>query len=97
MIKLVVALIEDIIDLLESQGGLTAKEICAILRIEPEREKEVYIAITKAAKVLKRKGKRLVMQPPKCKKCGFEFDKPNPTKCPRCKSQWIEEARFFIV
>ncbi len=90
------ALIEDIINLLESQSGLTAKEICAILKLEPEREKDVYSALIKAAKVLRRKGRRLVMQPPRCKKCGFEFDKVKATRCPKCKSEWIEDARFFV-
>jgi len=47
----IVALIEDIINLLESQSSLTAKEICAILKLEPEREKDVYSALIKAAKV----------------------------------------------
>ncbi|WP_456329285.1 transcriptional regulator [Archaeoglobus sp.] len=91
------ALVEDVISLLEKQDGLTVKEICTALNLEPSREKEVYSALVKVSRVLKRKGKKLVMQPPRCKKCGFEFDKPNPTKCPRCKSQWIEEARFFIA
>lgn len=90
------ALVEDVIDLLERRGGLTSKEICIQLNLDPQREKDVYNALIKAAKVLKRKGKRLVMQPPRCRKCGFEFEKPKATKCPKCKSEWIEEARFFI-
>jgi len=91
------ALVEDVVSLLEKQEGLTAREICTALNLEPSREKEVYSALIKASRILKRKGKRVVMQSPRCRKCGFEFDRPNPTKCPRCKSQWIEEARFFIV
>lgn len=90
------ALTENIIKILETQEGLTAREICLALKLDPSREKEVYSALSKASKVVKRKGKKLVMQPPRCKKCGFEFDKPSPTKCPKCKSEWIEEARFFI-
>ncbi|WP_330999883.1 transcriptional regulator [Archaeoglobus neptunius] len=90
------ALVEKVIGLLENQSGLSVREICIALQIEPEREREVYGVLKKAAKVLKRKGKRLLMQPPRCKKCGFEFEKMRATKCPRCRSEWIEEARFFI-
>ncbi len=90
------ALIEDIISLLEQQDGLTAREICKALNLEIQREDEVYSALLKASRILKRKGKKLVMQPPCCKKCGFEFEKVKASKCPRCKSQWIEEARFFL-
>ena len=38
------------------------------------------------------------MQPARCRKCGFVF-KPEikiPTKCPKCKSTWIEEPRFRL-
>jgi hypothetical protein len=91
------ALVEDIISVLEGKSGLTAKEICYLLEIDPEREKEIYEVLKKAAKVVKRKGKRLMMIPPKCRNCGFEFDKPRATKCPKCKSERIEAARFFIA
>ncbi len=89
------ALVEDIIELLESKP-MTAKEICYALNLEPEREKDVYEALKRAAKVLRRKGRRLMMQPPRCKSCGFEFDKIKASKCPKCKSERIEPARFFV-
>jgi len=91
-----VALVEDVIRLLETQDGLTAREICTALKLEPKRERDVYNALLKAAKVLRRKGKTVVMQPPRCRKCGFEFDKIRASKCPRCRSEWIEEARFYL-
>ncbi len=90
------ALVEDVIRLLERQDGLTAREICSALNLEPKREKDVYNALLKAARVLKKKGKTVVMQPPKCRKCGFEFDRVRASRCPRCKSEWIEEARFYL-
>ncbi len=90
------ALVEDVIRLLETQDGLTAREICTALKLEPKRERDVYNALLKAAKVLRRKGKTVVMQPPRCRKCGFEFDKIRASKCPRCRSEWIEEARFYL-
>ncbi|WP_203218940.1 transcriptional regulator [Geoglobus acetivorans] len=87
--------LERIIALIEERP-LTAREICHALEIDISREKEVYEALKKASKVLKRKGKMLLMSPPVCKKCGFEFEKMNPGRCPKCRSEWIEPARFFV-
>jgi len=55
--------------LVEHREGLTVKRICQLLGLEPEREKEVYGHIEAIARVLKRKGLRLLMQPPYCRKC----------------------------
>ncbi len=90
-------IVSEVISVIEDFGPVSAKEICKILDLEPEREKEVYEAIKKAARVLKRKGKRLMMEPPRCRNCGFELDGIKASKCPKCKSERIEEARFFIV
>ncbi len=90
------ALVEDIISLLEASKPMTAREICYVLNLEPEREKDVYEALKKAGKVLRRKGRKLMMQPPVCKSCGFELAKMKASRCPRCKSERIEPARFYI-
>ncbi|AEA47396.1 transcriptional regulator [Archaeoglobus veneficus] len=88
---------EEIIRLLaEHREGLTAKEICQLLGIEPEREKEVYSHIEAIARIVRRKGMRLLMLPPRCRQCGFEFEKPKASRCPKCKSERIEPARFKI-
>jgi len=89
------AIVEDVINLLEKEA-LTVKEICYRLGLEVEREKEIYALINKIAKIVRRKGKRLMMISPRCKNCGFEFSKHKATKCPRCKSERIEPARFII-
>ncbi len=89
------ALIEDVIELLEKEA-LTAREICYKLGLEPEREKEIYALMNKIAKIVRRKGKTLMMIPPRCKNCGFEFSRCKATKCPRCRSERIEPARFTI-
>jgi len=86
---------ERIIDLL-MDNSLTAKEICVLLDLEPNRIKEVYSNIEKIAKIVKKKGLELFVMPPKCKNCGFEFSKIKASKCPKCKSERIEEARFVI-
>jgi predicted Zn-ribbon and HTH transcriptional regulator len=89
------ALVEEVIRLLEEEE-LTAREICYRLGLEPEREKEIYAILDKVAKVAKRKGKRLMMIPPRCKNCGFTLNKPKASRCPKCKGERIEPARFTI-
>ncbi len=88
-------LIHDIIDLLQKEE-LTAKEICYKLDIDPKREKEIYEVLKKVAKVMRKKGRTLMMSPPRCRKCGFEMSKLRAGRCPKCKSEWIEPARFKI-
>lgn len=43
---------------------------------------------------------KLKMQPSFCKKCGFIFKERSkikaPSKCPKCKSEWIQAPLFSI-
>ncbi|MBO8181766.1 MAG: transcriptional regulator [Archaeoglobus sp.] len=87
---------EKIIDLLLEKRKITVSEIIRFLDLDPRMEREVLSTIEKIPKTLKRKGFQLYMIPPKCKSCGFEFSKPKASKCPRCKSQRIEEAIFVL-
>lgn len=64
---------------------------------------EVYEHLTHIAKTIRRQSKNakaLFMMPSKCRKCGYIFsdiDKPKkPSRCPKCKSEWIEPPRFII-
>ena len=45
--------------------------------------------------------RRLKITPAYCKKCGFLFrDRTRinrPSKCPDCKSEWIESAKYKIA
>lgn len=96
---------EKIIRILEeSSTPLSASEIASLLGLDPSDRKLVYEALSHIAKTIRRKSsgsKHLVMIPPHCKKCGYVFkdlDKPRkPSKCPRCKSERIEEPRFAII
>lgn len=41
---------------------------------------------------LRREGKRLVIEPARCRQCGFRFDArriAKPGKCPQCRGTWI--------
>ncbi len=81
----------------ETNTPLSAKEIAFELGMD--NEKLVYEELKHVAKSIRRSGKRLYVQPAYCKKCGFVF-KDNlfkkPSKCPRCRSQWIEPPRYII-
>jgi hypothetical protein len=88
---------ERIIDLLLEEKRLRISEIIRYLDLKPEMEREVLSTLEKIPKVLKRKGFRLYLIPPRCKSCGFEFRKLKASKCPRCRGQRIEEAVMILV
>ncbi|MCY0868034.1 MAG: transcriptional regulator [Desulfurococcus sp.] len=87
----------------ETGRPLTVYEIMATLgiRVPPE---EIYLDLQHIAKSIRAKSNGsevLLMEPPRCKKCGYVFsdmEKPKePSRCPRCKSEWIEPPRFIIT
>lgn len=45
-------------------------------------------------------GKRFIVNPSECRKCGFVFrqDKhiKKPSKCPSCKGTWLSDPSFFL-
>ena len=47
------------------------------------------------------KPRQLRMDPPLCRKCGFIFKErsrvKSPSRCPRCKSEWIQAPLFKIT
>lgn len=94
---------ERIEDLLKRAGRpLTAEEIISLLSLDIT-SREVYEHIAHIAKSIRaRSGGKLVllMEPPYCRKCGYvfkELDKPKkPSRCPKCKSEWIAPPRFII-
>ena len=86
-----------------SERPLTAEEISGLLGLNLP-PKDIYEHILHAAKSLRSEsgGRELiVMEPPYCRKCGYVFKdltKPKkPSKCPRCKSEWIAPPRFAII
>ena len=89
---------ERIISLLEGRD-YSVSELAQVLDIRGKGGKRLILEDLKAIqKTLKREGKVLLVKPAVCRKCGFVF-KPEvkiPSRCPRCKSEWIEEPRFKI-
>ncbi|WP_461864820.1 transcriptional regulator [Thermococcus sp.] len=89
---------QKIINLLEERD-YSISELAVMLEMRGKGSKKIIVDDLKAiAKTLKREGKVLLVQPAVCRKCGFVFspDIHVPSKCPKCKSSWIEEPRFKI-
>ena len=83
--------------LLEAEYPLSAKEIARELGIDSERT--VYEELKHVSKSIRRMGLKLYVEPAYCKKCGYVFKDAKikrPSKCPKCKSQWIEPPHFII-
>ena len=44
--------------------------------------------------------RRIGMVPASCRHCGFVFRERSriktPTRCPKCRSEWIEEEKLYI-
>lgn len=96
---------ERIYELLKrSEKPLTVDEIISLLNIPDLNPRNVYEHLEHIARSVKARSKGreyLAMDPPVCRKCGFVFKelrKPKkPTKCPRCRSEWISPPRFLIM
>ncbi|MDV3104748.1 transcriptional regulator [Thermococcus waiotapuensis] len=87
-----------IISLLEERD-YSPSELARLLDLREKGATKAVLEDLKAIqRIVKREGKVLLIKPAECRSCGFVF-KPEikiPTKCPRCKSEWIEEPRFKI-
>lgn len=84
--------------LIDADKPLTLREIANILE---EKERTIERDMKHVSKTIRRKykGKRLVMYPAVCRKCGYTLrsDNINPGKCPKCKSEWLEKPRFQVI
>lgn len=87
---------QEIVDLLETQA-LTARELGRALRLDP---REVTDHLEHIRKSLASGGKCLVVQPSRCRKCGFEFTDRRklapPGRCPRCKSTFLDPPYYKV-
>ena len=80
-----------------SEEEMDVREISQAIGI---REKEVYEQLPHIARTLKPQGKKLMIRPSRCKGCGYVFkDRKRftpPSRCPRCKGEWIESPAYRI-
>jgi hypothetical protein len=79
------------------QGPLSALDISGLVGIP---EKDVAGHLEHIRQSLHRTGRRFIVQPAECVKCGFVFDKrerlTRPSRCPVCKSESIHAPLFSI-
>lgn len=77
--------------------ALSAREISELVRIA---EREVADHLAHLEKSAKAQGERLVIEPARCKACGFTFEArvrhARPSRCPECKSERLGVPRFRI-
>ena len=82
----------------EAEHPITAEELCQILDVRSRSV--IYEDITHIAKSIKARGKELLVRPAVCGKCQYEFyarkTAKAPSRCPKCKSQWIIAPAFII-
>ena len=86
----------EIVSAIEGRA-LSAREISGIVRIP---EKAVCDHISHIQRTVNKMGRRLIVTPAECRKCGFSFNKreklKKPGKCPVCRAETIKEPLFSI-
>jgi predicted Zn-ribbon and HTH transcriptional regulator len=64
------------------------------------REKEVYEHLPHIARSVASQGNRLVVEQPRCLKCGFVFEGrkrfTRPGRCPKCRETHIQNPSYTI-
>jgi predicted Zn-ribbon and HTH transcriptional regulator len=82
----------------ETEYPLTAEDICRELDIKDRSI--VYEDINHISKSVKNQGKELLVQPARCGNCDFVFkvkgSAKRPSKCPKCRGQWIISPGYLI-
>jgi predicted Zn-ribbon and HTH transcriptional regulator len=85
--------------LLASSEPLTIYQLQALVETDL-KPNELYDELEHVRKTLKRRGYRLDVVPATCKKCGYQFTDrerlKKPSRCPRCKSERIDQPRFYV-
>lgn len=95
---------EKIIEILRNVNyPITVNELAKLIgdNIDPRELYEDLIHIAKTIRARSAGREFLAMDPPSCRRCGYVFrdlGKPRePSRCPRCKSEWITPPRFIIL
>jgi predicted Zn-ribbon and HTH transcriptional regulator len=82
----------------ETEYPLTAQDLCE--RLDIKKRSIIYEDIDHIARSVKREGKEVIIRPARCGKCQYVFSRVStakaPTKCPKCKSEWILAPAFLI-
>ena len=80
-----------------SEAELDAMDLSRDLGIP---EKEVYGHLSHIARTVSVRGRRLVIRPASCLKCGYVFEDrkrfTRPGRCPRCRGTRLERPAYSI-
>jgi transcriptional regulator len=85
---------KQLIDLLAEPR--TASSLARELRLERGALDDDLAHLVRSARAA---GHRVVIEPAKCRACGFTFDErklSKPGKCPECRSTWVYEPLISI-
>ena len=86
---------KDLIDLLLG-NAMTVNQIA---RAVDEPPKRIIDDLNHILRSLKHTEYRAIIEPARCRACGFEFSEwklNKPPKCPECHSTWLQEPRIGI-
>lgn len=73
--------------------------VSQIARLMDEPPGQVADDLNHLLRSLKHTDYKAVMEPARCRSCGFEFSVEKlskPSKCPECHSTWLQEPRIGI-
>jgi predicted Zn-ribbon and HTH transcriptional regulator len=80
------------------KGPFSARDLSGLVGIP---EKEVAGHLEHIRHTLHHTGRRLIVQPAECIKCGFVFDKrerlTRPSRCPMCKGESLHAPLFSMA
>ena len=85
----------DLIDILLG-NPMTVNQIARLLDESPSR---IADDLNHLLRSLKHTEYKAVVEPARCRACGFQFSEEKltkPSKCPECKSTWVQEPKIGI-
>ena len=74
----------------------TASSLARELQLERRSMEEDLRHMIRSARAA---GHRIIVEPARCKSCGFSFDEERlskPGKCPECRSTWLFEPLIRV-
>ena len=86
---------KDLIDILLGNPLSVAQ----IARLVDEAPSRVADDLNHLFRSLKHTEYKAVVEPARCRACGFRFSEAKltkPSKCPECKSTWVQEPKIGI-
>ncbi len=86
---------KDLIDLLLG-NPMTVTQIARKVDEPPNR---ISDDLNHLLRSLKHTQLKAVIEPARCRACGFEFSEAKlhkPSKCPQCHSTWLQEPKISI-